>query len=294
MIISTHRFSGIAVVILCFLADVAAAQESPKPLPDLDSFLQALRKNLHSDRLLLSQYTFTEKVSVRTLSNNGTTKKTEERIYEVYPSVEEELTYRKLVSRDGKPLSAEELEKQEREQDKKLDRYRRRMGQAESEGQDNLKEARREEERVLDEILDIYDVAILGRSLEVQHSAIILSFQPRRDYRPRTKGGRILAKVGGKAWVSEEDLQLIRVEAQLVDSISFGLGLLARLDRGATAVFERRKVNNEIWLPASARFSGTGRLFLFKGLNLDLQSDYSDYRRFSVRTLFEFETDKRK
>ena len=281
-------------MILCFLADVAAAQESPKPLPDLDSFLQALRKNLHSDRLLLSQYTFTEKVSVRTLSNNGTTKKTEERIYEVYPSVEEELTYRKLVSRDGKPLSAEELEKQEREQDKKLDRYRRRMGQAESEGQDNLKEARREEERVLDEILDIYDVAILGRSLEVQHSAIILSFQPRRDYRPRTKGGRILAKVGGKAWVSEEDLQLIRVEAQLVDSISFGLGLLARLDRGATAVFERRKVNNEIWLPASARFSGTGRLFLFKGLNLDLQSDYSDYRRFSVRTLVEFETDKRK
>lgn len=294
MIISTHRFSGIAVVILCFLADVAAAQESPKPLPDLDSFLQAVRKNLHSDRLLLSQYTFTEKVSVRTLSNNGTTKKTEERIYEVYPSVEEELTYRKLVSRDGKPLSAEELEKQEREQDKKLDRYRRRMGQAESEGQDNLKEARREEERVLDEILDIYDVAILGRSLEVQHSAIILSFQPRRDYRPRTKGGRILAKVGGKAWVSEEDLQLIRVEAQLVDSISFGLGLLARLDRGATAVFERRKVNDEIWLPASARFSGTGRLFLFKGLNLDLQSDYSDYRRFSVRTLVEFETDKRK
>ena len=281
-------------MILCFLADVAAAQESPKPLPDLDSFLQAVRKNLHSDRLLLSQYTFTEKVSVRTLSNNGTTKKTEERIYEVYPSVEEELTYRKLVSRDGKPLSAEELEKQEREQDKKLDRYRRRMGQAESEGQDNLKEARREEERVLDEILDIYDVAILGRSLEVQHSAIILSFQPRRDYRPRTKGGRILAKVGGKAWVSEEDLQLIRVEAQLVDSISFGLGLLARLDRGATAVFEQRKVNNEIWLPASARFSGTGRLFLFKGLNLDLQSDYSDYRRFSVRTLVEFETDKRK
>ncbi len=298
MIVSSYKSSTVLITTLCFLAWAAAAQESARPLPDLDSFLRAVRRNLHSDRLLLSQYTFTERVSLRTLGKDGTTRKTEERIYEVYPSVEEELTYRKLISRDGKPVSAKELEEQEREQDKKLEKYRRRLEHHGPEGEASIDakddRARREEEKVLDEILDIYDVAMLGRTMEGQHSAIILSFQPRRTYRPRTDGGKILAKVRGKAWVSEEDFQLIRVEAQLVDSISFGLGLLARLDRGATAVFERRMVNNEIWLPASARFSGTGRVLLFKGLNLEVQSDYSDYRRFSVKTLIEFETDKKK
>jgi hypothetical protein len=298
MVVSWYRILANPITILCFLACAGRAQESAGPLPDRDSFLRAVRRNLHSDRLLLSQYTFTEKMSVRTLGKNGQVRKTDERIYEVYPSVEEELTYRKLISRDGKPLSPKELAGQEREQDKKLGKYRRRLERSgpdgKSEADAKAERARREEEEVLDEILDIYDVTMLGRSLEDQHSAIILSFQPRRSYKPRTDGGKVLAKVGGKAWVAEEDLQIIRVEAQLVDSISFGLGLLARLDRGATAVFERRRVNNEIWLPASARFAGTGRLLLFKGLNLDIQSDYSDYRRFSVKTLVEFETDKKK
>jgi hypothetical protein len=298
MVVSWYRILANLITVLCFLVCAGRAQESAGPLPDRDSFLQAVRRNLQSDRLLLSQYTFTEKVSVRTLGKNGQVRKTDERIYEVYPSVEEDLTYRKLISRDGKPLSARELEDQEREQDRKLEKYRRSLERRGPEGKSGIDakadQARREEEKVLDEILDIYDVTMLGRSPEGQHSAIILSFQPRRSYKPRTEGGRILAKVGGKAWVSEEDFQLIRVEAQLVDSISFGLGLLARLDRGATAVFERRKVNNEIWLPAGARFAGTGRLLLFKGLNLDIQSDYSDYRRFSVKTLVKFETDKKK
>ncbi len=298
MIVSSCKIPAIPDLVLCCLICASTAQEPGKPLPALNAFLQAVRKNLHSDRVLLSQYTFTEKVSIRTLGKNGQIRKTDERIYEVYPSVEEDLTYRKLVSKGGKLLSAKELEDQERQQDKKLEKYRRRLERRGPEGESGIDakadQARQEEAKVLDEILDIYDITMLGRSLEGQHSAIVLSFQPRRSYKPRTEGGRILAKVGGKAWVSEEDFQLIRVEAQLVDPISFGLGLLARLDRGATAVFERRKVNDEIWLPASARFAGTGRLLLFRGLNLDVTSDYSDYRRFSVKTLIEFETDKKK
>jgi len=63
-----------------------------------------------------------------------------------------------------------------------------------------------------------------------------------------------------------------------------GLGLLARLHKGSRASLLRRKVNGEIWLPAQARFSGSARLLLFKGLRLDGLSEYSDYRKFQVAT----------
>ncbi len=268
------------------------AQESDRPLPDRDSFLQEVRKNLRSDRLLLSQYTFTEQATIRTLERSGKVKEVEECVYEVYPSLDNELTYRKLISKNGKLLDSKELDKQDREYDKK---YRKRHRKLEGLDDDERARAsareaeeRRKEEQVLDELPNIYDIQMLGRETLMGHPGIVLSFKPRRGYVPRTKGGRILAKVAGTAWLGEYDHQLMRVEATLVDSISFGLGILARLNSGATAVFERRKVNDEIWLPASARFSGTGRLLLFKGLNLDVSSEYSDYRKFTVRTSVEF------
>jgi hypothetical protein len=54
--------------------------------------------------------------------------------------------------------------------------------------------------------------------------------------------------------------------------------------------FQRRLVNNEIWLPEQAHFSGTGRLLLFKGLRIDTYSEYSDYKKFTVETSVTFST----
>ena len=97
-------------------------QESDRPLPELNSFLQEVRKHLRSDRLLLSQYTYTQTNTERHLDGNGNVKKTEVEVYEVYPSLEEGQTYRKLISKDGKPLSPRELEKQDQEHEKKSQR----------------------------------------------------------------------------------------------------------------------------------------------------------------------------
>ena len=62
--------------------------------------------------------------------------------------------------------------------------------------------------------------------------------------------------------------------------IAFSLG---KLYKGTTGSFCRRKVNNEIWLPAEVRFSGIGRALVRK-FNVDSVVQYSDYRKFSVET----------
>jgi len=76
----------------------------------------------------------------------------------------------------------------------------------------------------------------------------------------------------------------VRVEAELTDDLSFGFGLLAKLKKGARAQIQRRKINDEIWLPSEARFVGHGRLLLVKGLHIDSLSEYSDYKKFTVAT----------
>ncbi len=94
------------------------AQE--KPLPDLDTLLKELRKTLHSDRVLLSQYTYVEKSTENSLDKKGQVTKSEVEVREVYPSLDEDLSYERLISKNGKPVDPKELEKKDREQQKKV------------------------------------------------------------------------------------------------------------------------------------------------------------------------------
>jgi len=91
-------------------AEISMAADS-KPLPEMNSFLQNVRDHLHSNRFIQSNYTYIEKSISRQLDSGGKVKKTETRVYEVYPSIEEEFTYRKLIAKDDNLLSVEEIKK---------------------------------------------------------------------------------------------------------------------------------------------------------------------------------------
>jgi hypothetical protein len=115
-------------------------------------------------------------------------------------------------------------------------------------------------------------------------SAVVATFTSRPGLETSTRPGKVLKKFSGKAWIDEADRQLVRVEAELTDDLSFGFGILAKLRKGARAEMQRRKVNDEIWLPSEVHFMGHARLFLVKGLNVDTLSQYSDYKKFTVET----------
>src|SRR6478672_12706375 len=110
------------------LAEISAAQTDPgqpqadasAPLPELHSFVESIRGNLHSDEALLDQYTFTEKHTEKRLDGKGGVKKTTTETFEVYPSLEPGHTYRRLVEKDGHPLTSQELAEEDRKHEKKV------------------------------------------------------------------------------------------------------------------------------------------------------------------------------
>jgi hypothetical protein len=266
---------------LGFLVCAAAARAGDEPpaalLPDTQAFLAEMRERLHTDDFLLDQYTFTEKHTERHLDGDGNVKSVTSSSYEVYPSAEPGHTYRKLVERDGKALPPDDLAKEDRKQQEKEARVAARSPQVQAERR--LKEA-----EAIAEIFRIFEFSVVGRETLEGRDAILVTFAPRPDAGPATRTGKILKKFSGRAWVDEKDRQLVRVEAELSDDLSFGFGILAKLKKGARAEMQRRKVNDEIWLPAQARFVGNARLFLVKGIHVDTVSEYSDYKKFTVAT----------
>jgi len=263
-----------------------------KPLPQLDDFLKEIRGHLHADWTLLSSYTYTERTIIRSLDSKGKQQSVQESVYEVYPSADPDWTYRRLISKNGKVTSPEELVKRDREYDRKVIEYRRKLELENADENERrlAKEAeeRRKEGRVVDDLFQLYEIKMEGREWIGKHAAIILTFQPRPGVKPKTDEGKILAKVSGRAWFHEQDHQLMRIDAVLLDSLSRGWGLLVRLNKGAKVELRRRKINNEIWLPVEVHFTGSARLLLLKGINVDFTSEYSDFLKFNVETQIKF------
>jgi hypothetical protein len=271
------------IVLLALLLLPVSSQAQEKPLPDLESFIAEFRKTLRSDDQLLSQYTYTHKQTRFSLDSKGNIKKSETNVYQVFRSEEEWKTYRREIVRDGVPVSAKDLEKQDREEKERIEKETKRRGkQSEEKRQQEKAKADREEKEILDDIFAMYDLQLVRREVLNEVPAILVAFSPKPNYKPRTSEGKNLHHIGGRAWIAEDDHNLARLEAEIIDPISIGAGILAKLQKGSTLTFERRKINGEIWLPIRAEVLLNARLLLFKGYNIRDVSEFSEHKRFDV------------
>jgi len=102
--------------------------------------------------------------------------------------------------------------------------------------------------------------------------------------KPQTRVGEQIRHFSLRAWVSENDRELVKLEAEGIDDLKSGLGVLTRLHKGARLSFLRRKVNGEVWLPAVVSYNGSARVGLLFMLRRSGTSEFSGYRKYAVET----------
>ncbi|MBN2242400.1 MAG: hypothetical protein JW793_06895, partial [Acidobacteria bacterium] len=156
----------IAAILVLFLG-APAVMQSPAGLPDLETFFRNVQDNLRSDRLLQGRYTFNMKESKFETDEQGNPRVVEENEYEIFPYLDEDLTYRRHISKNGRPLSPEEIEKQDREHEKKLEERKKDLEKSgideETDYLEREKIERLKEDRIIGEIPLIYDIEMIGR-----------------------------------------------------------------------------------------------------------------------------------
>ena len=269
-------------------AALVRAQEPP--LPDVDQFLAQARTHLRTDRQLLGQYTFRQRETELHLTKFGKLTTGPTKVYEVYPSPEPDGSYRRLIEIDGRPRDPAELARDDRKhQQRVLEELSRRDHESASDREKRLKEdakERKEYEDLLDDVFRVFTFTIEGRQTIDGHSTVMIDFNPRPNVMAKTSDGKSLKKMKGRAWVSEADYELVRVEAVMLEDLAVR-GFLGKLYAGTTASFDRRKVNGEVWLPNEVSIKASGRALIRK-FHLDMVVQYFDYKKFSVQTDAEF------
>jgi hypothetical protein len=276
------------LAVLLLVHAVTAAQE--RPLPELEPFLKEVRERLQTDRTLQSSYSYVETRRELKLDKQGRTTGISEKVFENYPGFPGEPRWERLIAEDGKPLPAKKLEEQDRNRQKKAEAYARRLAaqpkQEHARQRQQYEEQQREQNEVVADIFRVYDVKMLRRESVEGHDTIVLSLTPRPGSKPRTREGREMSHFGVTAWLSESDFELVRLDVIGLRTLKIGtgVGFFARIHQGGKLTFVRRKINGEVWLPATSMYEGSARLGLVRVVRQRGESAFSNYRKFTVDT----------
>ena len=274
------------VVAVGLCAGAISLDAQDPPLPALDLFLSNVRAHLRTDRTLLSQYTYLQRARDLHLTKTGKVAPGAEKLYQVYPGLHRRERYERLMAVDGKPRDPSDLAEDDRKHQKKvLDELAKRERESAGDREKRLKaeaKEQREEDDEVEDVFRVYDFRLVERQSIDGQPMIVVDFSPRPGAAPKTDDGKMLTKAKGRAWVSEDDYELARLEAQMIADVPVGL-FLAKLYKGTTISVDRRKVNGEVWLPARVRLNLSGRALVRK-FSVESVIEFSDYRKFSVET----------
>jgi len=283
-------------ILVGFLIAGSTLGAQNRPLPDEESFLIEARKHLQTDSTLQSSYVYVETRREQKLDRGGRTREESVKVFESHPGLPGEERWERLIAQDGRPVPPEELARQDRERQQKASEMVQRLARDSSKElarqARELQKARRERDEAMRDIYDVFEIRMIGRERVEEHDTIAFLLTPRRDAKPKTHAGEQIRHFSLRAWVSEHDHELVKLEAEAIDNLRLGLGGLARLHKGARLSFLRRKVNGEVWLPAVASYNGSARVGLLVTLRRSGTSEYSGYRKYSVDTLVGIGTPK--
>jgi hypothetical protein len=238
-------------------AEQSQGAPAARPLPEHDAFVKATRDNLMRSQRDQFNYAYKERRSELHVNPFGRVGTGGLEGWEVTPIENGTVIVKRLIERDGKPVS-----------DGEINRIK-------------VKEERRREGRrtAMEDVVAMLTFKMARRELVNGRDAIVITFTPKPEGEPQTREGRLAKSFTGNAWVDESAQEVIRIEATAVDTISFGFGLIAKLNQGSTVTLHRAPIESGIWLPRSIRFAGEGRALLLRRLNVDQRIEWSDYKK---------------
>jgi hypothetical protein len=224
------------------------------------------------------KYTCTQREVVKHLDKHGNVKSTEIKTFDINFYFGE--FYARLVQVNDKPLS----EKEQKKEDEKLEKFlskRRNEGEDERRKRAEKERKEREESRAfVRDVVNAYDFRLVGEEKVSGEDAWVIEATPRRDFKPTQPHADILKKIKGKMWIEKKDYNWVKVEAEAIDTISFGL-FLFRIHPGSRFSLENVHINNEFWAFHRLFISGSARIALLKNEIAEQEDVYSNFKKFS-------------
>ncbi len=269
---SAHRRS----YLLALLSPLASLATQPDPLDIVKRSVAVATENIKRGR----NYTFLQRTEELQRGPTGEIKSKLSKTWDV--TMLEGSSYRRLIERNDRPLPPDEEKHEEEKLRKSIEERRHETAaeRAERMAEHDRKPGRNR--NVLQEIPEAFDFRMRGEELVNSRPAYVIDAMPRAGYRPRSSEARIfLPKLKATLWIDKADLNWVKVDAEVIDNISWGW-FLFRLAKGAHMSMEQVRVNDEVWLPRRMQISLAARIGLIKRLNMEQDLTFRNFKKFQA------------
>jgi hypothetical protein len=258
---------------------VAGQEKSDSPPTDPKEIVRRSVEVDHHNFEKAQKYTCTQRQVIKHLNKHGAVKSTEIKTYDINYYYGE--FYPRLVQIDDKPLS----EKDQKKEDEKLEKFlakHRKEDEEDREKRQRKQEKEREEDRAfVRDVVNAYDFRLVGDDQVSGEDTWVIEATPRKDFQPTQPHADILKKIKGRIWIEKKEYNWVKVEAEAIDTISFGL-FLFRIHPGSRFVLENTHVNNELWALKRLYINGSARIALLKNEIAEQEEVFSNYKKFST------------
>ncbi len=106
-----------------------------------------------------------------------------------------------------------------------------------------------------------------------------LKFRPNPRYVPPTHVEEVLPGMQGYLLVDAVHYRIASIDGTLFKPVGFGWGILGHLDRGGRFMVQQQEVGDDLWEISSMALSFTGKILLFKNLNISSTEVFSGFKR---------------
>ena len=256
--------------------------EDKKTEPVLTDPKEIVRRSVEMDHHNFERaqkYTCTQRQVIKHLDKHGNVKSTEIKTYDINYYFGE--FYSRLVQIDDKPLSEKDRKKEDEKLEKFLAKRRKESEEDRQKRAEKDKKEREEGRAFVRDVVNAYDFRLVGDDQVSGEDTWVIEAVPRKDFKPTQPHADMLKKIKGRMWIEKKDYNWVKVEAEAIDTISFGL-FLFRIHPGSRFVLETAHINNELWALKRLYINGSARIALFKNESAEQEDVFSNYKKFST------------
>ena len=114
-----------------------------------------------------------------------------------------------------------------------------------------------------------------------ENGQVILSFFPNPHYNAPNRELQVFRSMSGKMWIYRAEGRLARMDGSLFEDVTFGWGLLGRLNKGGTFSIVQNRVGDNHWVYVSLDVKMIGHAVIFKSISVRQVERISDFHRVS-------------
>jgi hypothetical protein len=247
-----------------------------KPIPDVVAMMHDVENNQRKSEAVEKDYIYHSIATEQEIDGHGQVKKTT--VTESDHYWVNGVPVRRIVKKNGKDLSPDEIAKENERIDKLTAKASEKRQKADDAGKQT--DPRGNEVVTVSRLVELGSFSNARRVQLNGRDTIAVDFTGDPKAKTRNRTEEVIRDMVGTSWIDEQDHVLAKVEGHFVNAFKVGGGLIVNVQKDTQFSMVQTKVNGEVWLPERLEGQGSIHALLFFGFNGRGQIVNSDYRKF--------------